>query len=267
MNLLGNLESRMGGHQQKEIILDNGVHKEIDRFGITFIKREVIDGLKYRFSLSCRAGDKKKWHLRFSTEDHGLLITNKGLAVYREIINNIIILVNTARSNESVEEISFFGADEELRVDEIEEFKNLLKTKLENGKNVFDNFSYISDRDGIKKSIHINNGYVLMEWSGEKKRNLKQRIKNEPGEQWHRIERKPLLDFVEDSHDLEVFLEDKEVLSDLMKHIGADFSLGRNIGSRDSSKLRTDLYERTLKQRFPEYRFQRDGSEIKLFLK
>lgn len=252
------------GHKEEVVLLENGVEKQTDRFGVNFSKEEEIDGLKYRFDLSTNIKGKD-WHLGFSTE-HGMLVTNKGLAVYRKIIDNIIILINTARTNEKINEIYFFGADEEIRINELEEFKNFLKTKLENGKNMLDNFSYITDRDGLKKSIHIKDGKVLIEISGERRRTIRDRIKNRHPV-WNRTERWSIDEFIDNQYELAELLKDKEMFSSLMRHIGSDFSLGRNIENKDTAKLRTDLYERTLKQRFPDYKFEREGQGIRLYLK
>ncbi len=51
-----------------------------------------------------------------------------------------------------------------------------------------------------------------------------------------------------------------------MKHIGADFSLTRNIDKKDVAKLRSDLYERTLKRNFSDFKFERDGNTITVLL-
>ncbi len=248
----------------EESVLENGVTKKINNsFGmVEFLKEETIDGLEYDFHLIKRNEDKY-WNLGFGTK-HGMLITNKGLAVYKYIIENLVILVNTARKHERINKITFFGAEEELRVSELDEFKNFLKSKTEQGNHIFDNFSHTKQVDDRKKSIRIKNGEVIIEESGKRPFDLKQRLLGFDNA-YHSENRFSLNQFVDNQQELASLMDNKDALSALMKHIGADFTLERGV-EKDKGKLRSDMYERTLKQKFPDYKFKRVGNAITLFL-
>jgi len=251
--------------RMEKISLENGVNKQVDNeFNtVDFYKNQIIDGLQYDFHLSHRKGDKS-WNLGFGTE-HGMLVTNKGLAVYKQIIENVVILVNTARSNQKIDKISFFGSDEDLRINEFEDFKNFLKSKTENDTHILDNFSYVQDYGPWKRSVHIRNGEVSIEESGTGYPSIKERIKKSDTT-WGRSDKFSIDQFVNNQTQMKEILQDKELLSSLMRHIGADFPLIRNSDHKDTANMRANLYERTLKQKFPDYKFERDGNTITLSL-
>lgn len=249
----------------EEFPLENGVTKTVNNEFrmVEFSKKEVIDGLEYFFRLSKRGG-QKSWTLGFGTE-HRMLLTNKGLVVYKEIINNVVTLVNTARHNEKIDKISFVGADEDLKVGQFEEFKNLLKSKTEKDIHILDNFSYIKDEGSLKTSIHIRNGEVTLEQSGTRVLGIKDRIRKEDPA-WGHSNTFSINEFINNQLMLQDILQDKEIFSALMRHIGVDLALGRNSDHRDAAKLRADLYERTLKQKFAGFKFERNGNNIMLSL-
>ncbi len=249
----------------EELALENGVTRKIDNdFGSTdFSKREMIDGLEYEFHLSKRKQDRE-WELGFNTK-HGMLITNKGLATYKHIIENIVILINTARRHEKINRIFFGAAGEELRINEMEEFKNFLKSKTEKGAHLFDNFSYIKQIGNWKKSLRIKDGQITIETSGKRPLGIKERVSGE-NTTWQSANTCAVEKFIDDEFEMSELLNDKETLSALMQHIGAEFSLGRDTDKKDAAKLRINMYERTLKQKFPDCKFERDGNRITLLL-
>lgn len=251
--------------ESKSEIVEEGTTRETDPSGsIRYSKTVMIEDLNYAIDLHQDKRQKDVWHLSFST-DYGTAITNKGLKTYRLVIENIDALLRAAIDRDNVKKVEFAASAESLPVEVFSSFKEFLSAKIRENAHVFDNFSYVSNMGFYKKALYVKNGTVEIFESGKRGRNLKSALSGEDPE-WSNDTVMPIDQFINDPDQLGDLLSDKEMLDSFLRHVRGGFSFEIKPG-KDSADQRMNLYERTLKQSFPQYDFSRKGGVISILVK
>jgi hypothetical protein len=205
------------------------------------------------------------WYLSFGAGDSEF-VTNKGLGVYRQIIDAITETVKEVISSDKVSRINFFGSMESVQMTEIEELREKIKEKLAENKDALEGFHFHEEQQGsYVTDVSIKDG--IFQINSEVKRHLSiiQKIKRVP--EFYYDKRNVSVALLTEPQYLTLLLEDEKVYEAFCKYCGISYlSKSKKAIEKDVAKQRTDLYERTLKQRFPEYKFKRNGNMISLFI-
>jgi len=211
----------------------------------TFKMEREIDNLNYiieaRKLKKKNKSDKTIYEIGFSTEELDEGITNKGLIVYNQIIDAIVELINLVSKTEKIDDI-IIESSKFSSVEQMAKIKKIMQAAYKKNKYVFDGFSY-SNSDG--ESFCIKNDVVLLD-------------KNE-GEPERLNINYCFEDWVDGS-----FLYEHDTALALLDYLKDKSGLAEKISKKQVDQQRANLYERTLKARFPNLNFERNGNNFVL---
>jgi hypothetical protein len=137
-------------------------------------KDVAIDGLTYQIVFSEFNPFKDKgesnlgiFSLDFSTKEHGGAITNKGIAVFGKLINEMRIFFDEVNSSKQINAITFTPSSSRMNIAEeaqVQNFGKSIEKKLAEDNHLLDGF--LKEHDGQK--ISVENGYLNLSGNFQK---------------------------------------------------------------------------------------------------
>ena len=249
----------------KQLLIEQIEQNIVRKDKNTYELRETIDGLEYSIEMNKRndllervvdLGSSGNWRLGFDVDGtHGL--TNKGLKVYQQIVDKIVILIKKVQSLEKVKTITFSASKTKFYIEEINKLQKILNDKFSEAPEAFEGFhSEIKDGKGDFWGIlEIKDGLVVQ-------KSYNKGVLGNPSKEITT----PLIFFITDKNELMSIIENEDVGQRLVDYLKINHKVNKKDNKRNVSSIRANLYERTLRQRFPEYKFRRLGNRIRMYL-
>lgn len=225
----------------------------------SFESKLNIDGLEHTLSLDRRSRlllTSKHWYLSFNVEDT-TAVTNKGLLVFNQIVDRLEELVTAVSGIEKIDAIEFLASGTRLKLEDVLTFTKLLEEKFETSPEAFDGFvcDIMGSETAVIGQFSIQNGQAVKTLSNYKVLGVPE------------TETIPLEDFLQSNGNINSLLEGRLDAQKLLDHLNIEHTVTRpNFRSRDGSEGRTKLYERVLKQRFPQYSLETRGEAVIIHL-
>lgn len=209
------------------------------------IKRK-IDDLNYKIEAwelkKKDKSDKTVYEVGFFTKELDEGITNKGLAVYNQIIDEMVELVILLCKREKIDDV-IIEASKFSSAEQMEEVKKIMQAAYKKNKHVFNGFSYNSSEGS---SLHIEKDFVSFDEKDDKPEQFK------------------ISEYFKDgaSGSLLCEYDGVDTAAALLNHLKDKSGLAEKISRKQVNQQRANLYERTLKTRFPNLNFERHGTSF-----
>lgn len=219
----------------------------------TYGSQIEIDGLIYTVGLTRHKGTD--WDISFDVEGTNA-VTNKGMSSFQKVVDCIENLVTTVKDLENIETISFFASGMRAKLEDVSTLKTLLQEKYQHSPESFDGFECaIMNNIGEQFGTFTIHGKTTTETITNY---------NQLGLPKHSD--LPLEDFLASSTKMDSLLKGRMDAQKLVDYLHIEHQVPKYKNHSNASELRANLYERTLKQRFPQYRIERDMNTIKAHL-
>lgn len=218
----------------------------------------------YTYNIQLRAVPTKPkgcYELSFGTAEMGEFLTSQGRESFNQVIEAITELVSEAVKVDKISEIRFGGSTENRDEKDFKELKSSLMNLYKQSPHDFNGFSY--DYEPMLY-IEIKNDIATAGFRG--------RENSEAPLERLDVSDKPLVEFLEDIDNPEAIMkQDPKIFFKLKRYVTMGISPYEEeeelIHDDKKARQRIMLYERTLKQLFPNQEFNFDEETKELVIK
>ena len=232
--------------------------------GLKYEAEREIDNLHYVIRLERKNVDSKKvYSLGFETKEYNSKITNKGLSTYNKLITEIANIISEIKKyDEDVNIIEFNAAKTSLSIEKVEEINNAIEKAYIKNENCLDGFFYKDEKTG--DSISVANGGSVTLLQKEIGTSLFDKTSKPIGEKQTRFTIKEVL--FNNNISLLYSVNEKHELIAMLEYLKENEQLVSYFKNKKGDEQRMKLYERTLKNRFPDIRTEIKGNKVYLYL-
>lgn len=231
--------------------------------GLKYEAEREIDNLHYVIRLERKNVDSKKvYSLGFETKEYNSKITNQGLSTYNKLITEIANVISEIKKYEDVNIIEFNAAKTSLSIEKAEEINDAIEKAYIKNENCLDGFSYKDEKTG--DSISVSNGGSVTLIQKEMGTSLFDKTLKPIGEKQTRFTIKEVL--FNNNISLLYSVNEKDELIAMLEFLKENEQLVSYFKNKKGDEQRMKLYERTLKNRFPDIRTEVKGDKVYLHL-